>query len=167
METDPDTVVDLLLFLIDENTKLKKRVKELEDRLNQNSRNSSKPPSSDGFNRPKPQSLRGKSDKKSGGQPGHKGHRLEMKDDPDHTMTYSVTSCEKCGHSLENIAAQSFQRRQVFDLMVKVEVTEHRAENTCCPCCHHANQSGFPNDVPYPVQYGNGVKAFASYCSVY
>jgi transposase len=167
IETEPETIVDLLLFLIDENTKLKKRVKHLEDQLNQNSRNSSKPPSSDGFNRPNPQSLRGKSDKKSGGQPGHKGHRLEMKDDPDHTMTYSVTSCKKCGHSLENIAAQSFQRRQVYDLLVKVECTEHRAESTCCPDCNHANQAVFPNDVPYPVQYGNGIKAFASYCSVY
>ncbi|SCW82983.1 hypothetical protein SAMN04487970_105937, partial [Paenibacillus tianmuensis] len=50
--------------------RLEIRVKELERKLGQNSNNSSKPPSSNGFDKPAPKSLRGKSGKSSGGQPG-------------------------------------------------------------------------------------------------
>lgn len=169
MKTNPDAVADLLLFLIKENTELKKRVKELEDRLNQNSQNSSRPPSSDGFNKPKPKpkSLRGKSGKKSGGQPGHKGNWLEMSDHPDHTVSHAPASCEKCQHSLEDVEAQSHKRRQVYDFVAYIKVTEHQAQTKCCPQCEHANEASFPEGVPFATQYGNTLKAFTSYCSVY
>ena len=56
----------------------------LESRLNQNSRNSSKPPSADLIQgKPNPKSLRKKSGKKPGGQEGHSGTTLEMVNDPD------------------------------------------------------------------------------------
>ena len=57
----------------------------LESRLNQNSRNSSRPPSTDFFvkEKPNPKSLRKKSGKKSGGQEGHSGTTLERVNDPD------------------------------------------------------------------------------------
>jgi len=56
----------------------------LESRLNQNSRNSSKPPSTDFVKeKPNPKSLRKKSGKKPGGQSGHPGTTLEMADNPD------------------------------------------------------------------------------------
>ena len=67
-ETSSELMGALILYLWDENQKLKQRVKELEDRLNLNSRNSGKPPSSDGYKKPNPKSLRGKSGKPSGGQ---------------------------------------------------------------------------------------------------
>jgi len=62
--THPELVVDKLLALI---FSLEKRVKELEDRLNKNSNNSHKPPSSDGYTKPAPKSLREKSNRPSGG----------------------------------------------------------------------------------------------------
>ena len=69
-ETTSELLGTLILYLWDENQKLKQRVKELEDRLNQNSSISGKPPSSDGYKKPNPKSLRGKSGKPSGGQFG-------------------------------------------------------------------------------------------------
>ncbi len=66
-----DLVEDLSARLEDQQkmiASLTARLNELEDRLAKNSRNSSKPPSSDGIAKPKPKSLRGKSGKKPGGQ---------------------------------------------------------------------------------------------------
>lgn len=60
----------------------KAEIAELKEKLNQNSRNSSKPPSTDGYEKPAPKSLRKKSGKKAGGQTGHKGHRIVL-DKPD------------------------------------------------------------------------------------
>jgi flavodoxin len=62
-------------------TALQERVKALEDQLNKNSRNSSKPPSTDGFIKTKSQ--RQKSGMPVGGQKGHAGHTLKMVGEPD------------------------------------------------------------------------------------
>ena len=70
IRSNPDAVVDLILSL-------QKRIEELEARLKMNSRNSSKPPSSDGLNKPSPKSLRKKSGRTTGGQPGHEGKTLQ------------------------------------------------------------------------------------------
>jgi len=101
-----------------------RRVKALEDQLNKNSSNSSKPPSTDGFFKPKSQCQ--KSDKPVGGQKGHPGHTLQMADNPDHTIIHRVSRCNKCGRSLEETQSTGYERRQVFDLPpIKVEITEH------------------------------------------
>src|SRR5947207_11307657 len=80
---------------------LSARVKELEDRLGKDSHNSSKPPSSDGLaKKPAPKSLRGKSGRRSGGQPGHRGYTLELSEHADHTILHAPASCQNCGTSL-------------------------------------------------------------------
>ena len=93
-----------------------KRIKHLEDQLAKNSRNSGKPPSSDGFNRPAPKSLREKSQRPTGGQPGHAGFTLVMVDQPDQIQVHRMESCALCRRSLAQVPPESVEKRQVHDL---------------------------------------------------
>lgn len=172
-EAGPEAVVKLvnaltasISELTEQINELKERVKTLEDQLNKNSRNSSKPPSTDGFKKPKSQ--RQNSGKPAGGQKGHRGHTLKMVENPDHIIVHRVPSCKECGRSLTGTQATGYQRRQVFDIPpIKVETTEHRAEKKLCPHCGAANCAAFPEDVQQPVQYGFRLKAIAVYLSQY
>ena len=144
-----------------------KRVRHLEEQLAKNSRNSSKPPSTDGFKKPSPKSLRKKGQRKSGGQPGHTGHTLKMADKPDHTEVHHVDVCECCRRSLADQAPEGVEKRQVHDLPPRrLIVTEHQAEIKKCSC-GHLNKAAFPEGVNAPVQYGEGVKAAAVYVKNY
>jgi len=150
-----------------ENKQLRERVNELEKRLAKTSRNSSKPPSTDGFKKPSPKSLRKKGQRKSGGQPGHTGHTLKMAENPDHTEIHPVEVCECCRRSLRDQEPDGVEKRQVHDLPPRrLIVTEHQAEIKTCSC-GHLNKATFPEGVNAPVQYGEGVKAAAVYVKNY
>ena len=116
-------------------TELKQEIAELRHRLNKNSQNSSKPPSSDGLKKLiRDRSLRKKGRKKSGGQEGHKGHTLKQVSKPDHIISHDLSCCPGCKCDLNQTDVDDFVIRQVFDIpLPKVEVTEHRAEIKQCP----------------------------------
>jgi transposase len=134
------------------------KVADLEGRLAKNSRNSSKPPSSDGLNRPKPKSLRQPGQNPSGGQKGHKGHTLKQVEHPNQVETHSPCGhCTACGRTLE--AGVVVETRQVFDIPpLSFDVTEHRITEAVCTC-GKVHRGTFPDDVTAPVQYGSRIKA--------
>lgn len=133
-------------------------VKLLLDRKTLNSKNSSKPPSSDP-NRLKP--TRKKSDKPSGAQTGHVGKTLEKVDDPDFVTVLPIDrrSLPK-GHYHQ----VGFETRQVFDIDISRIITEYQAQIL-------EDEKGnrfvaaFPDGVTKAVQYGNQIKAHAVYLS--
>jgi transposase len=146
---------------------LEERAGVLEERLAKNSRNSSKPPSTDGFQKPAPKSLREKSARPSGGQPGHAGQTLAMVGTPDRIEPHRVERCKRCGRSLACQPPDDIEKRQVHDLPpLRLIVTEHQAEIKLC-ACGHRNKAAFPEGVNAPVQYSPGVKAAAVYLKNY
>jgi len=137
----------------------------LQARLAKTSRNSSKPPASDGYGKVKrTASLRQSGQKPNGGQPGHDGHTLMASDHPDQTLTHEVPRCGHCQASLQGVEMAGYEERQVFDLpAMRIEVTAHRAEIKVCPACGHTSKGAFPPSVTHAVQYGPGVQTLASY----
>ena len=146
---------------------LREEIQTLKEKVAKDSRNSSKPPSSDGLAKPKPKSLRPPSKRPTGGQPGHPGHTLRMVDKPDHTVRYAIERCANCRRSLTQQAPDRIERRQVFDLPEpKLESTEHQGEIKTCACgC--VNRAVFPPELTAPVQYGLRVKSVAVYLKEY
>jgi transposase len=142
---------------------LQERIKTLERQQAKDSHNSSLPPSSDRFVRA-PKSLRKKSGKKAGGQPGHRGHHLQQVQTPDEVLMHPVLQCAHCQHDLRAQPAAIPERRQMIDLPAKrLWVTEHRVEEKQCPACYHLTRASFPAGVAAPAQYGTGIQALATY----
>ena len=170
---------------------LAERCRNLEEMTNKNSQNSSKPPSSDGYQKPSrnsnseneshvdddsdsspeapnPKSLRQPSGNKPGGQKGHQGTCLKQVDNPDYIKCYKVSECHCCQASLIDIEPVKHIERQVFEpgRPGEFEVTAHRGEVKICPCgCR--NQAEFPEGVTAAVQYGSCTQSMAVYLNQY
>jgi transposase len=164
---DPQAAALKIVTLEERLHRLEQQVEKLTLQKAKNSKNSSKPPSTDGFKKPKPKSLRKKTGRKPGGQKGHKGSTLKSADTPDVIENHCVTQCECCKKPLEDQVADEIIKRQVFDIpRSPIFVTEHRSEEKTCSC-GHPNKAGFPEGVNAPVQYGELIQAVAVYLNVY
>jgi transposase len=139
------------------------RIDALEGRLGKDSHNSHKPPSSDGFGKKPPKSLRDPSGRKPGGQQGHGGSTLKFTKHPDVIVEHPLQlRCDQCGQGLQTQGLTPI-RRQVFDLVKPVvQVTEHRGYETHCTCGKH-HSSRFPVEAAAPVQYGPVIKGTLVY----
>mgnify|MGYP001810115628 CR=1 FL=1 len=149
-----------------ENACLKQEVADLRRQLGKDSNNSSKPPSSDGLSK-KPRiagSLRGTTDKKSGGQVGHKGDTLRRTETPNIIKKHAAEKCAHCRAKLNASMVTGVEKRQIFDMPEpRLEVTEHQAQIYACDDCHGLTRAAFPEGVTSPVQYGPRIKAAAIY----
>ena len=165
----PAEVDELIASLMGRIAALEAEVADLRRQLGQDSSNSSKPPSSDGFKKkPRiPGSLRGRSGKASGGQTGHEGATLRQVADPDRVVRHTACACGHCGWPLDPGSAKGIEKRQVFDLVERpLMVTEHQAWIYRCENCRGATKAAFPDGVVSPVQYGERVKAAAVYLNI-
>jgi transposase len=166
-EQGPEAVralVEALSLLITQQqeqiVQLQDRVIVLEARLATNSRNSSKPPSSDGFGK-QTRSLRQPSQRKPGGQPGHPGATLPQVAEPDQRVQHAPTQCVACGTALREVIGRlGAERRQVCELPpLPLVVTEHRVVSKTCPGCGQENAGAFPDGLPSGARYGAGVQS--------
>ena len=141
------------------------RIAELEARLKQNSRNSSKPPSSEGLAKPAPgpRSLRKKSGRKPGGQDGHPGTTLGQVARPDRQVRHEPGCCGRCGAALAGRPVTGVARRQVFDLPpLAVTVTEHQLIEREC-ACGHRTKAAAPGGAEAAACYGPRIAAVIIY----
>lgn len=145
---------------------MQERIKQLEGRLALNSQNSSKPPSSDGYAKPAPKSLRQAGQKPTGGQKGHPGNTLRQSTSVDETITHHSTSCcSACGLQLhEHTLAET---RQVFELpRLSMRCVAHQQMRSVCTC-GAVHVAAWPDGVNAPAQYGASIKAMAVHLNQY
>ena len=143
---------------------LNQTIRELKEQLNKNSKNSSRPPSSDGLKKPtvkKNQSLRESSGKKQGAQAGHDGVHLSVIANPDHTKDHMHSDCTGCPYRADFLDKACVKEiRHEIDAVVTVDVTAHNLiEVRECPLHGGVKSGSFPENIKATVQYGKNLQA--------
>ena len=143
---------------------LNQTIRELKEQINKNSKNSSKPPSSDGLKKPavnKNKSLRESSGKKQGAQEGHDGVHLSVISEPDHIEDHMHSDCTGCPHRAKCLSKACIKEtRHEVDAVVTVDVTAHNAiEVRECPLHGGVKTGSFPENIKATVQYGKNLQA--------
>lgn len=143
---------------------LTQTIRELKEQINKNSKNSSKPPSSDGLKKPpinKDRSLRQKSGKKPGAQDGHDGVHLSVIADPDYVEHHMHSDCNACPYHdscLEKACIR--ETRHEIDAEVVVNITAHElVVVNDCPLHGGVKEGSFPANIKAAVQYGKNLQA--------
>lgn len=136
-------------------------INNLKEQLGMNSQNSSKPPSTDGFKKPAPKSLRKPSGKKAGAQKGHKGKGLTLIKAPDETIEHYPAKCEGCPHRSSCTSFNVAATRYEYDIVLETKLTCHKQMACSCPIQNNEKLSGtFPDSIMSSMQYGNNLRAF-------
>jgi transposase len=141
-----------------------------EIRLLRNGKNSgtSHTPPSHQIGRSNAQSLRIKTNRKPGGQPGHEGSTLQIKEVPDETINYIPHYCNGCGEDLQQTASILNKiRQEVIIPPIQVRYVEHRSHSKVCSQCGKLCIAALPVHLSAPIQFGASVGAMVSYLSVY
>lgn len=159
-------VIDQLTSRVAE---LEAKIADLTERQNRNPRNSSMPPSAEGFSKPPAPSRaeRRAAARQAGKQPGAPGKHLAQVAEPDEVIDHVPFACTSCGADLLDAEVVGTERRQVFDLPeIRLWVTEHVAQRRRCACgCE--TKAPFPAVATAPACYGGGIRALAAYLSVH
>ena len=143
---------------------LNQTIRELKEQLNKNSKNSSKPPASDGLKKPtvkKDRSLRESSGKKQGAQKGHVGIHLAVISKPDHVREHMPSDCTGCPYRASCLDKACIKEtRHEVDAVVNVDVTAHNLiEVRECPMHGGVKTGAFPENIKATVQYGKNLQA--------
>jgi len=147
---------------------LESRLADLEERVRRTPRNSSMPPSAEGFSKPPvPNRAQRRAEKRrQGKQPGDEGRHLAQVQDPTEVFVHEPVTCPNCGADLRAAEILGHEVRQVFEFEVQRHVTEHRMEvrRRSCGCEVKAEA---PREATAPASYGSGVRALACYLAVF
>jgi transposase len=148
--------------LVVSHQRLQEQLQHLQARLGQTSKNSSRPPSSDGLGKPAPQSLRIAGQRKSGGQTGHSGSTLRQSSQVDQTVQHPPPGhCSACQRPLPPEGLQIAETRQVFELpTLRAQVIAHQQMRATCTC-GAVHLGTWPPGVNAPAQYGASIQAMA------
>ena len=154
--------------LVQELSEQKARIEELEAKLasaTKHSGNSSKPPSSDIVNPPKPGSSGRSKKRKRGGQVGHKRHERPAfpPEEVDRAWEYFLESCPDCGHSLQPGDGEPRVIQQVAIIERPTFVEEHRSVAYWCPCCGKQHYAPFPEGLVKAGLVGPRLTALVAY----
>lgn len=158
----------LVQILLEKIEQLEARVKSLETenavlRNKKNSSNSHIPPSQDQNRVKKNQSLREKTAKKAGGQPGHQGTTLSCSKVIDVIVKHIPVQCDSCHGKLDSCNGQLVSTRQLIDIPpIAMQCIEHQVYKKQCSC-GHTTTSSFPKHVASPVQYGPNIESLIGY----
>ena len=126
-----------------------------------NSGNSSTPPSSDRFDKPAPKSLREKSGRKPGGQPGHKGKGMKLNREPDEVVPHIPEKCQGCPKAYL-CTMKCCETRYEYEAVVQTKLIAHKLMKCTCPLSGQSMKGTFPANITGTKQYGSGVAALAT-----
>ena len=158
-ELTKEELIAIILAQKETIAKLMEEIAELKWRLNQNSNNSSKPPSSDGLGKPPTRSLREKTGRTPGGQKGHKGHGLKIDREADEVVKVEPMSCRVCGMVLIGAKTSQADTRYVYDVEIEVKLTKYEIHEAECFDCGSVTMGEVPVECKGTVNYGNMLRA--------
>ncbi|QFS51045.1 DUF6444 domain-containing protein [Nostoc sphaeroides] len=138
---------------------LEAKYQELLEKINRTSKNSSSPPSSDPLNTEK-QKQKNKSDKKRGGQAGHKGHSRHLYDasECESVLEHHPETCNCCGEKLVGVDSNPYRHQIVEIPPINPIIVEHRLHQLECRNCGTLTRAKLPQDV---ANRGYGVRVVA------